>query len=196
MNLPALYAEAWVQPRQSMRRILSLDLSERDRLIMVAITGVLFSIPIIMIFRTLEMPLGPDGVPIPAPTAIMTAFTTVALVIIGYYITAALIKVLGTAFGGTASYQQSKSVSAWTQFVVGLANLAVMLLTFVLPTFLEGPIRLVFTVAGLYVSSTYIAEAHGFTSVGKVIAVSVAVTLIAILLLMSMVPSGNLAALQ
>ena len=48
-----------------MRRILSLNLTERDRLVMVAITGVLFAIPIVLIFRTIEMPLGPDGAPIP-----------------------------------------------------------------------------------------------------------------------------------
>ncbi len=194
VNLPALYTEAWVQPRQSMRRILSLDLSERDRIVMVAITGVLFAIPIILIFRTLEMPPGPDGVPLPAPNAMMTAFTTVAFVIIGYYVTAALVKVLGTLFGGTASYSESKSVSAWTQFVVGLANLALMLFAFILPSFLEGAVRLFFTFAALYVSSAYVAEAHGFENVGKVVGVTIAVTLVLVIFLLSMAPTGGLIA--
>jgi len=192
VNLPALYVEAWVQPRQSMRRILSLNLSERDRLIMVAITGVLLAIPVTLIFRTLEMPPGPDGELIERPTALMTAFTTVAFMIAGYYVTAMVIKVLGTLFGGTASYADSKTASAWTQFVVCLANLALLFATFVLPAALEGVMRLLFTAATLFVSSAYVAEVHGFASIGKVIAVSVAVMLLMVLALMSFVPSGGL----
>lgn len=180
-----------MRPRDSMRRILSLELTERDRLIMVAITGVLFAIPITLIFRMIEMPTGPDGETVPRPNALMTTFTTVALVIMGYYITAALIKVVGTMFGGTASYVDSKTTSAWTQFVVGLANLVLLMLSFVLPSILEGLLRLVFTVSALYVSSAYIAEAHRFASIGKVVGVSIAVMLVVLLALTSLMPAGS-----
>ncbi len=192
MNLAAIYIEAWKQPRQSMHRILSLELGERDRLIMVAVTGVLFAIPMIMIFRAIEMPPGPDGEVIPAPSALMTTLTSVMFVIFGYYFTAALIKIFGTLFGGTASYQQSKSVSAWVQFVVGLANLALMMASFVLPSFLDGVVRVAFTLAALYVTSAYVAEAHGFAHISKVAGVSIAIVLVAAIILMMMMPSGGI----
>jgi len=195
-NLPALYAEAWTAPRQSMRRILSTALSERDRLMMVGITGILFAIPIGLMFRTMEMPVTPDGTPVPVPGAFETAFLVVGMVILSYFFTAGLIKLFGGAFGGTASYAECKTTAAWTQFVVGLANLAVMILVFVLPGALAAVLRLVFTVGALYVSSAYVAEAHGFSSTGKVVAVSVAIGFGLLFLLSSMIPPEMLQAMQ
>ncbi len=195
-NLPALYAEAWTAPRQSMRRILSLGLAERDRIIMVAITGILFAIPVGLVFQTVDMPTGPDGAPIPAPSALSTAIMVVGIVILSYYFTAALIKGIGSLVGGAGSYVECKTTSAWTQFVVGTANLVVMLLSFVLPGALESVLRLIFTVAALYVSSAYVAEVHGFGSVGKVIGISVAVTILILLLLLPMIPAEVLQAPQ
>ena len=193
-NLPALYAEAWTVPRQSMRRILSLGLSERDRIIMVAITGVLFAIPVGLVFQSIEMPVGPDGVQIPTPSALNIAIMVVGIVILSYYLTAALIKGVGSLFGGTGSYVECKAAAAWTQFIVGIANLAVMVLSFALPDAIDSVLRLIFTVAALYVSSAYIAEAHGFGSVGKVIGVSFAITMLLLLLLAPMLPAEMLQA--
>lgn len=196
VNLPALYAEAWTAPRQSMRRILSLGLSERDRIIMVAITGVLFAIPVALVFKSIEMPVGPDGAPIAAPSTLSTAILVVAIVLLSYYFTAALIKGVGALFGGTASYIQCKDAAAWTQFVVGIANLVVMLLSFIVPNALESVLRLIFTAAALYVSSAYVAEVHGFGSVGRVIGISVAVTILILLLFLPMIPAEVLQAPQ
>ena len=188
VNFPALYAEAWTAPRQSMRRVLDLSLSERDRLIMVAITGVLFAIPVGLMLQTVPLPTGPDGEVVRMPSTLGIAPVVIGLIIAGYYLTALLVKGIGAIFGGTASFEMCKSVSAWSQFVVGLANIALTLITFLMPSALASIFSLIFTAAALYVSSAYIAEAHGFKSTGNVVGISVLMTLTLIALLSSSLP--------
>lgn len=172
-----------------MRRILDLRLSERDRLIMVAITGVLFAIPVGLMLQTVQLPPGPNGEVVPMPSALGIAPVVMGIVIAGYYFTALLIQGIGSVFGGTASFDTCRSVSAWSQFVVGLANIALTLVTFMFPSGLASIVSLAFTAAALYVSSAFIAEAHGFRSIGNVVGISVLMTLALVALLYSALPS-------
>lgn len=188
VNLPALYVEAWTAPRQSMRRILSLNLAERDRLIMVAITGVLFAIPFSLVMRTMELPPMPDGTPTPTPGTIEVAIMVVGMVILSYYISAMLLKAVGGLFGGKASYVECKTTSAWMQFVVGLANLVLIFISMVVPVALWLMLRLILMLGALYVASSFIAETQGFSSVGKVAAVLFGISFVFALLLISAIP--------
>ena len=158
-------------------------------MIMVAVTGVLFAIPLTLVMKTIELPVGPDGVPISAPSGLFVATLVVGATLLGYFLTAGLIKVVGGAFGGTGSFEQCKSAAAWSQFVVGLANLALLFISFVLPAAIDSILRLIFTLAAVYVSSAYIAEAHGFQSIGKVAAASFGVLFFLMLVLSSCIPA-------
>ena len=76
--------------------------------------------------------------------------------------------------------------------IVGLANLVLMVVSFVVPGVLDSVLRLIFTVATLYAFSSYVAEAHGFRSIVKVVGVMFAMSIILSLVLMPLIPAEML----
>lgn len=171
-----------------MRRILNAKLGEQERLLMVILSLVLFCLPLVMILRSI--PEEDLGGTLPRGAIVIACAVFVGGGILGYYAVAFLIRVLGGMFGGTASAEESRTVSAWSQLVTGMANAAVMLLAFVLPEALGTLLRVVMSIAGLIIFSAFLAEAHGFRSVPRVAGIALCIMLGLGMLLNAMLFAG------
>lgn len=180
-DLPAIYSEAWFQPRQSIRRVFGLGLAERDRLLMVAVHFALTALSIMLMIRSVpEGPMSKVLGTVPAlPRYLIFALASYA----GYRFTAFLLKAVGGAFQGKASVDQCRTVTAWWMLVTSIVTALEAALTLVFPVSVVSLVNLVATIGSIIIFAAYAAEAHGFRSVPKVAGVTVAVMMSIVLVL-------------
>lgn len=194
-NIPELFFEAWLRPRQSMRRILNMQLREQDRIVMILIVAVLYGVLTSLVMRA-DPPVPPDGAELVLPSTLTISAAAVMMGVIGYYIQAFLIRLVGGAFGGIATPTDTRTVVAWHTFVVMLVFLVVFVVSAILPSGISLPISYAFSFASMVILAVYIAEAHGFANTWMVLGFIVTLSLLAMLALSSLVPAQMSGAVQ
>ena len=164
------------RPREAARAILDLGFPRSEYwtlfLLTIALSGALGQLGLIL------SPMPEDG---PRPTGLGVA----ALVGGSILLLAASIHVVGRWFGGVGRFEQALLLMIWLQLVLVAFQALQTVALFVAPAF-AGLIAIAATVLMVWALVNFIAEVHGFQSLGKVF-LSMIVTLFALAFALSLV---------
>ncbi|MGI3185297.1 Yip1 family protein [Nioella aestuarii] len=184
LHLPTLLRlarETLSDPREGARHIMGLNLPRRIlmqfyllELVLSAMSSVIF----------LSMAPLPDGMSMPAETAVTyTAFEGMVGLILAFGAFR-----IGAAFGGRGSFEQAFALVIWAQFILLCFSVIQLAALFVLP-----PLTDVISIAALalffWLMVNFVAELHGFTSLGLVFA-GIIVSLLGLAILLSILFSA------
>ena len=184
LHLPSLLRMAkatLTYPREGARHIMGMALP-RGILMQFYLLELVFSAMSSIIFLSLA-PM-PDGMAIPAETAVIyTAFEGMVGLIIAFGAFR-----IGQAFGGYGSFEQAFALVIWAQFILLCFSVLQLVALFVLP-----PLTDVISIAALalffWLMVNFVAELHGFTSLGLVFA-GIIVSLLGLAILLSILFSA------
>ena len=164
---------AWADLRGSMRTELDRDPSEGRLLFYVMLSGLIW-----FIGQVAVLAYGPIG-----PTLTGDEFrgrvgwefvTTMFLLTLFYYVLAAIGGAIALAFGGKGDWRASRAATFWAALVAALVILASKLLSIIIVGLPGGIAEMVLTlgkVAYGWALAQCFAEAHGFASAWRVLAV-------------------------
>lgn len=156
-ELLSMVREALGDPRASARRVLALGLSRQARRIAMALVGILPVIAIYLIGVLSGVPAA--ALPPPIPMAIIQ--------IVVIFISAVAVRYVGAQFGGRGSFEDALLLMVWLQAILILLLPVQVVVMFLLP-----PLAGLFTyaVVGLFLwlMTGFVAELHGFRSLGRV----------------------------
>ena len=164
---------AWADLRGSMRAELDRDPSEGRLLFYVMFAGLFRFVGAAMVLA-----YGPLALTMPEDVfrgQIAASFVAIFFLLsLLYYAVAATGGALARAMGGTGSWYDSRAAMFWAALVAAPAILASKLLALVLaglPGPIVGSVEMLGEVAFAWTTAHCFAEAHGFASVWKVLAV-------------------------
>lgn len=168
-------------PRDAARNIIGLNLP-RSILMQFYLLELVLSAMSSVIFLSLA-PM-PDGMGIPAETAVVyTAFEGMVGLIVAFGAFR-----IGQAFGGYGSFDQAFALVIWAQFILLCFSVIQLVSIVVMP-----PLTDVISIAALalffWLMVNFVAELHGFTSLGLVFA-GIIVSLIGLAILLSILFSA------
>ena len=167
-----IYIEAWLEPRKSIRRVRGFGLTERDRLLMVAVNLIATAITIAVMVRMMPTNFYSEFF---AAVPATSRYISYAVFVFGlYWLGSFLLRVVGHACGGVADAMACRDVISWWMLVTAVVSLIEIVLLVVLPAALSAMVNTIAMIGGFIIFATYTAEVHGFTSVGRVAAVTVA----------------------
>lgn len=176
------WREAYADPRTSGRRILSAKLEPFEAVALAllgAVLAVLFQravqfatgqTAIEALQMAAKQPLNPDRVALEKSPA--AAIRDLAQQMLSFFAVSFVAWLIGSKVGGRASFQEMMSVVAWHHFISApaAALVAVFVLTMSPDSIFLGLLAsLVIMIYLVYVMAAFIAEAHGFESVGRVL---------------------------
>jgi hypothetical protein len=166
LSLPALLAlvrETLRDPRGTARRLIAMDLPMSARWIALALIAAISAILAHLAFALAAARAAGAAPPLPSP--IVTAGFQYAILIISVF----AVYQIGRRFGGRGTLGDAVLLVVWLQFilvVVQMAQLAALLLV--------PPLADLFSLAGLvlflWLLTAFVAELHGFSSMGRVFA--------------------------
>jgi hypothetical protein len=164
---------AWADLRGSMRAELDRDPSEGRLLFYVMFAGLFHFVGAAMVLA-----YGPLALTMPEDVfrgQIAASFVAIFFLLsLLYYAVAATGGGLARAMGGTGSWYDSRAAMFWAALVAAPAILASKLLALILaglPGAVVGSVEMLGEVAFAWATAHCFAEAHGFASVWKVLAV-------------------------
>lgn len=164
---------AWADLRGSMRAELGREPSEGRLLFHVMFAGLFRFAGAAMALA--YGPLGPTIPPDEFRGRIAASFVVILLFLtLLYYAVAATGGALARTFGGTGSWYDSRAALFWAALVAAPALLAAKLLALLLADFpgpVVGSVEMLGEAAFAWTTAHCFAEAHGFTSAWKVLAV-------------------------
>jgi hypothetical protein len=148
-------------PRGTARGLLAMGLPVPARWIALALIAAISAILAHLAFALSAARAPVESPPLPSP--LMTAALQYA-VLVG---TAVAVHLIGRRFGGRGTLPDSVLVVVWLQFILVVVQVAQLVALVVLP-----PLADVFSVAGLvlflWLLTAFVAELHGFDSLGRV----------------------------
>ncbi len=159
-NYKAIFAEAVIAPRSSMRRLLESGLDERHRMTMVLLSGVLYAIIFTIIQAATPLPEELQRV-----SGLLLAVMFVGLSLVSYMIIGVLVKWLGGLFGGEGTAEDCKTAVAWYMLISEVVKLCLLPLDLILPAFMGAPLAYAISGYLIFVLANYISEAHRFKTV-------------------------------
>lgn len=184
LNLPTLLRMARrtvSAPREGARTMMDLELPRG-----VLLQFYLLELVISAMFKTIVYAFvpAPDGVAIPVQTA---TTLTVFEAIVGLVVVFAAYRI-GRAVGGTGSFDQSLTLVVWAQFILLCLNAAQVVALVLMP-----PVADVLMLVGLalffWLAVHFVAELHGFDSLGLVFG-GIILSLLALAVLLSILFSA------
>ena len=184
LHLPTLLQlarQTLTDPREGARYIMGLNLPRRILMQFYLLELVLSAMSSVIFLSLAPMP---DGMAIPAETAVTyTAFEGVVGLIIAFGAFR-----IGQAFGGRGSFEQAFALVIWAQFILLCFSVLQLVAMIVLP-----PLTDVISIAALalffWLMVNFVAELHGFTSLGLVFA-GIIVSLLGLAILLSILFSA------
>lgn len=184
LHLPSLLRMAratLTDPREGARHIMGLALPRGILMQFYVLELVLSAMSSVLFLSLAPMP---DGMAIPAETAVIyTAFEGMVGLIIAFGAFR-----IGQAFGGYGSFEQAFALVIWAQFILLCFSVIQLVALFVLP-----PLTDVISIAALalffWLMVNFVAELHGFTSLGLVFA-GIIVSLLGLAILLSILFSA------
>ncbi len=170
LRLGALIAEGYLNPRQSMARILSLDIDEGDRLLMVAI-GIVVSCFGVAFTDSRDEEIG----------VIVIVFGYLLTIIGGllqYRFVSWLVGIISREMGGAGRGEDNYTLTAWWMLVT--APLPIIMMVAMRNGNSGIAVFVLFIVAALtlVLLAAYITEVHRFRSTGRVIGAMVALLMV------------------
>ena len=100
-----------------------------------------------------------------------------------YWSGAFLLRTVGHACGGVGDNIACRDVVAWWMLVTAVVSMIEIVFLIVLPAALSALINTIVMIGGFIIFATYVAEMHGFESVGRVAAATVATCLAVLFIL-------------
>lgn len=153
---------SFLAPRQAAQGILRWPLGENGRWAAFALMVVVSAL-LMHLLSAIGPLVGPDGVAIEPPGPFFWAMTVGA----GMVILTGIALGVGKLFGGRARLSDVAVLVAWLQFVQLVLAAAQVVLMLALPM-LGGVLEIASVLAFLWLLAYFMAEAHGFRSVGWV----------------------------
>lgn len=179
-SIVALLKLTFQAPRQAAALLMKLGLPDNARwaaLVLMAVASALVMYAVSEVAPT----VGPDGEVLPTPGPFFWA----GMVGFGMGMTAMLAYGVGRWRGGRGSMSDAVLLVAWLQ-VVQLALVAVQMLLLVVMPPLAAVLEIASVVIFLWLLSNFVAELHGFASVGRV-AGGVLMTFVVMVIVMTVV---------
>lgn len=157
-SLTELLSESARTPRTAARRLLALDPGMELALPAMAAASCLSALLTSLVFMVLPMP----------EEAVLSGLLSQPLLLagmqaLGLMVMAALVTGIGRAFGGRGRLAEALFLLSWVDAVLLLAEMAIGVLSLVLP----GPgalLSLFVLVFTIWLAASFIAELHGFES--------------------------------
>lgn len=162
-NLMGLVRMTFADPRQAAQVVMRLPMPLQARWAAVALMAVLSAILMQAMAGLMPPAIGPDGQELPA----IAPFFWAGMVGFGMVLTALLAFAVGRWRGGRGELPDAVILVAWLQFIqllIVVLQLAVLVILPVLAPVIEVGAVLVF----LWLLVNFVAEMHGFRSLGMV----------------------------
>lgn len=162
-NLVALVRLTLTQPRAAAAEVMRLPLPMSGRWTALLLMATLSALLMQVLGAMLPPAVGPDGQPLQPVGPIVWA----GMVTVGMMITAGLAHSVGRWRGGKGEFPDALILVAWLQFLQLLLVAAQILLMFVLPM-LAPIVEIAGVLLFLWLLVNFVAEMHGFRSLGMV----------------------------
>ncbi|WP_172295012.1 Yip1 family protein [Pseudoruegeria sp. HB172150] len=165
LDLKTLIGQAWAtfaQPREAARWIMELGLPRRSRweaLLLVVVLSVALQYMSVRYLGDPGLVMFGEILNRPFTSAIIQACSLLVAIFAIFWI--------GRAMGGTGRFADAIILVVWLQFCIFLLSVAQTLALVVLPP-VAVIISLASIVAFFWLLTNFVAELHGFTSLGKV----------------------------
>ncbi|MFN6977695.1 MAG: YIP1 family protein [Gemmobacter sp.] len=160
-TLAALVRETLRDPRGTARRLMALDLPPQASWLGAAVIAALSAILAHLTFGVMAARQGgPANLPAPVMTAAFQ-YAVMVMTVLGVYH-------IGRRFGGRGGFADALLLVVWLQFILVCVQGAQLVALLVLP-----PVADILSVAGLvlflWLLTAFVAELHGFSSMGRVL---------------------------
>lgn len=162
-NLVALVRLTLTQPRAAAAEVMRLPLPMSGRWTALLLMATLSALLMQVLGAMLPPAVGPDGQPLQPVGPIVWA----GMVTVGMMITTGLAHSVGRWRGGKGEFPDALILVAWLQFLQLLLVAAQILLMFVLPM-LAPIVEIAGVLLFLWLLVNFVAEMHGFRSLGMV----------------------------
>jgi hypothetical protein len=179
-NVAGLVRLTFANPRQAAQLVLRLPMTLQDRWAVVALMAVFSAFLMQAMAALLPPTLGPNGEELQP----VGPFFWAGMVAIGMVITASLAFAVGRWRGGKGELADAVILIAWLQFIQLLLVALQLVLLVTLPV-LTPVVEIGAVVLFLWLLVNFVAEMHGFKSLGLVF-VGVIVTFVAAVFAMSL----------
>ncbi|MFN3641878.1 MAG: YIP1 family protein [Gemmobacter sp.] len=160
-TLAALVRETLRDPRGTARRLMALDLPPQASWLGAAVIAALSAI---LAHLTFGVMAARQGGPANLPAPVMTAAFQYAVMVM----TVLGVHHIGRRFGGRGGFADALLLVVWLQFILVCVQGAQLVALLVLP-----PVADILSVAGLvlflWLLTAFVAELHGFASMGRVL---------------------------
>jgi hypothetical protein len=147
-------------PRTAARQVMAIDLTLQDRWTALAFTAVASTV----LFHV-SLALLPEGAEVPDVSPVATLALQAVLLVLAVL----LIWRVGVAQGGVGTLPDTISLMAWLQFVLLILQVVQILAEVILPP-LAAIIGFFGMALFLWLLTHFVAELHGFRSLGRVFA--------------------------
>ena len=162
-QMAALVKLTLQRPREAARVVMRIPLPLQARWGVIALMAVLSALLMQAMVMLLPQPVGPDG----AALRPIGPFFWAGMVAFGMVVTALVAHALGRRFGGKGELADAVILIGWLQFIQLLMVVLQLLVMVVLP--LAAPVvEIVAVVLFLWLLVNFVAEMHGFRSLGMV----------------------------
>ena len=157
-DLLALGTRTVSDPRSAAREVLALPLPRSEHwnafLLVIVLAGMIHALTLVLF---------PPDPSVPQISGLMVA----AFIGGSILLTAATIQVVGRWFGGQGRFEDTLLLTVWLQYVlIGFQVIQLVLMVLLPPA--AGLVTIFGFVASIWILVNFIAEVHGFESLGKV----------------------------
>ncbi len=162
--LTALLRETLTDPRSAARRILAFELPIQVRWLALVLVAVVSALLFHLSLPPMEMPEGEEiSVPLVFRSPLFTAFIQAAVIAV----TALVVHHVGARLGGRGRFEDGLLLVVWLQFILICLQVAQLAVGLLVPPLAEM-LGIVALVLSLWLLTNFVAELHGFESLGKV----------------------------
>ena len=158
VDLIGLGARTVTEPRDAAREVLNLPLPRSEYwnafLLVIVLAGLLQQLTLLVVPTDPELPQ-------------ISGFMVAAFIGGSILLTAATVQVVGRWFGGQGRFEDALLLMIWLQYVLIGFQVVQLLLMMLLPP-AAGLVVIFGFVASIWILVNFIAELHGFESLGKV----------------------------